>query len=111
MKEYIKTLREKYSELKAEATNEYNRFITEKKHIVFFEENEDEDEDEIIDELCEISLIDNSGEYFYARVLEVSKENGIYVVNENERDIRFWIGFSDIFDLHDKISIVELLEK
>lgn len=106
----MKTLREEYQDLDHKINNTYTRLVSEVGGVSFYDVNENEEEDDLLD--CEIvTYVNRSGENIDAKVLQITKNNGIYIAKDEDDSKRFWIGLNDLSSLYDKITIVELLEK
>lgn len=106
----MKTLREQHQDLDIEVNEQYNILIDKVGGVNFYDVNENEEDDELID--CEIvTYIGRSGENIDAYILKIEKNRGIYIAKYEDSEIRFWIGLNDLSSLYDKITIVELLEQ
>jgi hypothetical protein len=104
----MKNLMQEYNNLQGETIAEFNRLSTLIGHQVYLE-SEDDIED-FVDDLILVSLAkESNGQIYFAHVLEVSSEHGIYMAKENETDSREWVKFTDISDLYYQIALVNNL--
>jgi len=104
----MRTLRQQYQDLNTSVNEMYSELVNKIKGVSYFDET-DEDYEDLSD--CEnVSMINRNGDNIDVRVLEISKNSGIYVAKDEDESQRFWIGLNDLSSLYDKITIVELLE-
>jgi len=107
----MKTLRQQHEDLDGQINADYRELIDKLENVtlVVYDINDESEYDDFSD--CEtISYVNRSGDNIDAKVLEISKENGIYVAKDEDDSKRFWIGLNDLASLYDKITIVELLQ-
>jgi len=108
----MKTLRQQHQELDKQINDRYTELVNKLETITLYQRDEElteEDYDDFSD--CEfVTFINRNGDNVDAKVLEISKKDGIYVVKDEDDSVRFWIGLNDLVSLYDKITIVELLE-
>lgn len=105
----MKTLREQLENLDRATNDKYRELVDEIKGATFYEE-ETEEFDEDLTDCPVVTIISRSGENVDVKVLEISKNSGIYVAEDDNDFNKFWIGLNDLSSLYDKITIVELLE-
>lgn len=105
----MKTLREQLQDLDRATSNKYRELIDEIRGVTLYQEETDEFDEDLTD--CTIvTTITRRGENLDVKVLEISKNSGVFVANDQDDSQRFWIGLNDLSSLQDKITIVELLE-
>jgi hypothetical protein len=107
----MKTLRQQHQDLDNQINDRYTELVAKVEKVTFinYDINDEPEYDDFSDCEC-ISYVNRSGDNVDARVLEISKEGGIYVAKDEDYSLRIWIGLNDLASLYDKITIVELLE-
>jgi hypothetical protein len=106
----MNVLRQKLNDLTKEVENSYNELVEKVNHIVLYdEEKEGTENDDMLFEQEQIKLYDYQGSY-YGFVLEISKDNGIYIATVENEDSRYWVKFNDIADVNNKILVIEVIE-
>jgi hypothetical protein len=104
----MKTLRQQHEELNNKVNEQYDILIDKVGGINFYDVCENE-EDEDLSDYENVSIINRNGNSMDVRVLEISKNSGVYVAKDEDESQRFWIGLNELGSLYDKITIVELL--
>ena len=112
-------LREKQKALELDITKIYNMFLIKQPEYKFTDDialdkaMTDDDIEGIelqIEDCFGINPTNENGYDYYAKLVGVSKEGGIYIVEENDVKTARWIKFTDVYSMHDKISIVNAME-
>jgi len=104
----MKNLMHDYNALQSETIGEFDRLASLIKHQTYLDS--EDDIDDFTDNLILVSLAkESNGQIYFAYVLEVSSEHGIYMAKEDETDSREWVKFTDISDLYYQINLVNNL--
>lgn len=101
----MKTLRDKYESLVEDVRVKYYQLLSAYKEItVISNDNELEDEETII------QIINSEGDTLDVVLIKMDK-HGLFVCEYNDKDFdnAYYVGLSDIFDIQDRIKVVELL--
>jgi len=105
----MKSLREQYQDLDRAVNDRYRELINSIGRVLYYDPEQNEEDDDLYD-LEVVTHISRNGENLDVKVLEISKDSGIYVVSDDDDSKRYWIGLNDLADLGDKIQITTLLE-
>lgn len=105
----MKSLREQHQDLDRVTNDRYRELINSVERVLYYDPEQNEEDDDLYD-LEVVTHISRNGENLDVKVLEISKDSGIYVVSDDDDSKRYWISLNDLHSLYDKITIVELLE-
>jgi hypothetical protein len=103
----MNSIRGKYEELESELSNTYSALKKDKKEFKFLSDEDIEIGD--FDEYFEVRS-DITGNVFDAHIIQVN-ENGIEIVELDDNNQRYYIGFQDLATIEDRLYLIENMQK
>jgi hypothetical protein len=101
----MKPIRQRYNELDVELNSTYSELKKDKKEFIFLTEEDIENGD--FDDYFEVRN-DITGNVFDVHIIKVD-ENGIEIVESDDSDKRYYIGFYDLSSIEYRINLIELM--
>jgi hypothetical protein len=98
----MKTIRERYEELETELSKTYLALKKDKKEFIFLSDEDIENGD--FDDYFEVRN-DITGNTYDVHIIKVD-ENGIEIVESDDNDKRYYIGFKDLSSIEDRINLI-----
>ncbi len=102
----MKTIRERYEELETELSNTYSELIKDKKEFIFLSDEDIKNGD--YEQYYEVRN-DITGNVFDVYIVQVN-ENGIEIVEMEDDNQRYYIGFQDLNNIVDRINLIENMQ-
>lgn len=103
----MKTFREKYNNLETELSNTYSELLQEKKEFIFLSDEDIENGD--YEEYFEVRN-DITGNTFDVHIIQVD-EYGVKVVESEDDTKVYYVKFSDLADVQDRINLIENMQQ
>jgi hypothetical protein len=102
----MKKIRERYEELERELSNTYSALKEDKKEFIFLSDEDIENGD--YEQYYEVRN-DITGNVFDVYIVQVN-ENGIEIVEMEDDNERYYIGFQDLATIEDRIYLIENMQ-
>lgn len=100
----MNTIRQKYQALEDELNSTYSALKEDKKEFIFLMEEDIENKD-----FHEYFEVRGRHGIFDVHIIKVD-ENGIKIVESDDDNQRYYIGFRDLSDIQDRINLIELMQ-